>query len=93
MSNRFALLRVILFMLIGLTATFFAGCAGLGFLTEKPADYLDGTEIEQESWTSEAGTIGRGNRARQTDPDSWWGKYIISPKHRAIENNLGIDHR
>lgn len=70
-----------------------SGCS----LTQKvfdsrPSDYVDSTDATGKDWTSDAAKAGRGNRARQTDPDLFWG-YLQSPKSRDIERNFGYDHQ
>lgn len=70
------------------------GCVGPGRSLMNPftvTDRRDPTD-EVDSWTSEVGMDARGNRARDNDPDPWWGKYVISEKHREIERNLGVDY-
>lgn len=57
----------------------------------RPSDRRDPTD-EVDGWTSEVGMDGRGNRPRDKDPDPWWGRYVISEKHREIERNLGVDY-
>ena len=57
----------------------------------RPDDRRDSTE-EVDSWTTEVGMDARGNRPRDLDPDGWWGRYVISEKHREIERSLGVDY-
>ena len=67
------------------------GASVRNVFTGRPTDRRDPTD-EVDSWTSEVGMDARGNRARDKDPDPWWGKYVISEKHREIERNLGVDY-
>ena len=67
------------------------GSSMRNIFTGRPVDRRDPTD-EVDSWTSEVGMDARGNRARDKDPDSWWGRYVISEKHREIERNLGVDY-
>lgn len=60
-------------------------------LSFQTSDRRDPTD-EVDSWTTEVGMDARGNRPRDTDPDGWWGKYVISDKHREIERSLGVDY-
>lgn len=53
-------------------------------------DYRDPTDEENDEWAF-AGKEARGDRPRERDPDRWWRKYIMSPKARSIERNMGID--
>ena len=53
-------------------------------------DYRDPTDEENDEW-SFAGKEARGDRPRERDPDRWWRKYVMSPKARSIERNMGID--
>jgi hypothetical protein len=57
----------------------------------RPDDRRDPTD-EVDAWTTEVGMDARGNRPRDVDPDGWWGKYVISEKHREIERSLGVDY-
>lgn len=88
--------RILLAFCLTSCLVFQSGCnivdSTEAFFNSRPPDYTDGTETFDEHWTSTAGKEGRGNRARQQDPDSWWGRLIMSRKARDIENNLGIDH-
>ena len=63
----------------------------LRLMRPNPNDYRDPTEEEDNNWDF-VGQLARGDRAREKDPDSWWGKYIMSEKARSIERNFGIDH-
>lgn len=89
MSSRWCLL-----CLLGALVAANAGCAQLdslrSYLTDN--DYRDGTEEYSDTWTSIAGTEGRGDKLRETDPDPWWSFGVQSAKARDIERNLGIDH-
>ena len=57
----------------------------------KPTDYRDPTQEEDDNWEF-VGQLARGNRSRENELDSWWGKYVMSEKARSIERNFGIDH-
>jgi hypothetical protein len=63
----------------------------LRLMKPNPNDYRDPTEEEDSNWEF-VGQLGRGDRLREKDTDSWWGKYIMSEKARSIERNFGIDH-
>ncbi len=63
----------------------------LRLMRPNPNGYRDPTEEEDSSWDF-VGQLARGDRPREKDPDSWWGKYIMSEKARSIERNFGIDH-
>ena len=54
-----------------------------------PNGYQDPTENFTDEWSG-VGQEARGERPFDTDPDSWWQKYVMSGKARAIERNLGI---
>ena len=57
----------------------------------KPTDYRDPTQEKDDNWEF-VGQLARGDRPREKDPDSWWGKYVMSEKARSIERNFGIDY-
>ena len=56
----------------------------------KTSDYRDSTQDEIDEWES-VGREARGDQPFEHDPDPWWQNYIMSPKARSIERNLGID--
>ncbi|MBT4863700.1 MAG: hypothetical protein HON53_01085 [Planctomycetaceae bacterium] len=60
--------------------------------TFRPGDYRDMTNEETDDWSNNVGKEGRANQRFEKDPDSWWGKYIISAKARSIDRNLGIEY-
>jgi len=53
-------------------------------------DYRDSTLDDEDAWDI-VGKEGRGHLEAEKDPDGWWQKYIMSPKARSIERNLGIE--
>jgi hypothetical protein len=55
-----------------------------------PGDYRDMTDEESNDWSDNVGKEGRANQEFEKDPDSWWGKHIISAKARSIDRNVGI---
>tara|TARA_R110002124_G_scaffold63470_3_gene173928 strand:- start:6253 stop:6561 length:309 start_codon:yes stop_codon:yes gene_type:complete len=52
------------------------------------ADWSGEEEIDQWSYV---GDEARGDRPKESDPDGWWQKYVMSNKARNIERNLGIE--
>ncbi|MFQ5731870.1 MAG: hypothetical protein ACE5KM_07940 [Planctomycetaceae bacterium] len=90
MSGRWCLL----FVLSGAMVLGNSGCAELKALRRDLAsnDYVDDTEVVNNSWTSIAGKDGRGDKMRETDPDPLWTLNVMSEKARDVERNLGIDH-
>ena len=52
------------------------------------SDWVDDDEIDQWSYV---GDEARGDRPKESDPDPWWQKYVMSSKARNIERNLGIE--
>ena len=61
----------------------------LRLMKPNPDGYRDLTDEEDTNWDF-VGQIGRGDRPREKDPDSWWGKYVMSEKARSIERNFGV---
>lgn len=55
-----------------------------------PRDMDDSSDDDEAQWDF-VGKEGRGDQAREVDPDPWFKKYIQSPKARSIERNLGVD--
>ena len=55
----------------------------------RPTDYKDPSDDDGTDWKF-VGEDGRGDRAKEYDPDRWWVKYISSPKAESINNNLGV---
>ena len=51
--------------------------------------YRDSTQEEGDGWEI-VGKEGRGHMAPDKDPDPWWQQYVMSPKARSVERNLGI---
>ena len=58
-------------------------------LRPKPADYRDGTEDDGEEWAW-VGKEARGDRPMESENDPF-KPYLMSPKARSIERNLGVD--
>ncbi len=56
----------------------------------KPFDSDWSGEDEIDQWSS-VGDEARGDRPKESDPDPWWQKYVMSSKARNIERNLGIE--
>ncbi|QDT92134.1 hypothetical protein [Gimesia algae] len=56
----------------------------------KPFDPDWSGENEIDQWSS-VGDEARGDRPKESDPDGWWQKYVMSNKARNIERNLGIE--
>lgn len=56
----------------------------------KPFDSDWSGEEEIDQWAS-VGEEARGDRPKESDPDPWWQKYVMSSKARNIERNLGIE--
>ncbi|QDT43570.1 hypothetical protein Pan241w_36720 [Gimesia alba] len=56
----------------------------------KPFDANWGDEEEVDQWAS-VGEEARGDRPKESEPDRWWYKYVMSSKARNIERNLGIE--
>lgn len=56
----------------------------------KPFDSDWSGEEEIDQWAS-VGEEARGDRPKESDPDAWWQKYVMSSKARNIERNLGIE--
>ncbi len=95
--------RQIVFAIVGITALSVGnGCALLNqtqeftrqsfrAMTPRSSDYYDPSEAVEDDW-SIVGHEGRGDTPLEQDPDPWWGKYIMSPKARAIEQNLGFQY-
>lgn len=54
------------------------------------SDWSSGGEEEIDQWGF-VGDEARGDRAKESDPDPWWQKYVMSSKARNIERNLGIE--
>lgn len=58
--------------------------------TPNPSDWDEGSEKDAGEWDF-VGDEGRGELARERDPDRWFKKYLMSEKANSIERNLGID--
>ncbi len=56
----------------------------------RPTDYKNPTDDDGSEWDF-VGQDGRGDRAKEYDPDRWWKKYVSSPKANAIERNVGVN--
>lgn len=56
----------------------------------KPFDSDWSGEEEIDQWAS-VGDEARGDRPKESDPDPWWQKWVMSNKARNIERNLGIE--
>ncbi|QDU10441.1 hypothetical protein [Gimesia aquarii] len=54
------------------------------------SDWSSGGEEEIDQWGF-VGEEARGDRPKESDPDPWWQKYVMSSKARNIERNLGIE--
>lgn len=52
--------------------------------------YDDGLDDDGSEW-SFVGEEGRADQERETDPDPWFRKHLMSEKARSIEHNLGFD--
>lgn len=53
-------------------------------------DKRDFTEEVDEGWDV-VGDEGRRDQEAEKDPDQWYRNYILSPKAREIEENLGFE--
>ena len=53
-------------------------------------DYRDTSQDADDDWGF-VGQEARGDRPRERDPDPWWQQFVMSPRARSIEKNLGID--
>ncbi len=58
--------------------------------TPSAEDQRDFTQKEDESWEF-VGSEGRRGQEIEKDPDQWYRNYILSPKAREIEENLGFE--
>ncbi len=70
------------------------GCTSLGFgwsdLQTSDADKWEDKEDGRDAW-GYVGQSARADQRKEKDPDRWWHNYVISPQHRAIERNLGVE--
>ena len=58
--------------------------------TPNPDDFDSEVNEDDGEWDF-VGDEGRGDMARERDPDPWFKKYLMSEKANSIERNLGID--
>ena len=56
-----------------------------------PFDYRDASDDPGSEWDF-VGSEGRAEQQREFEPDDqWFKKYLMSPRARSIERNLGFD--
>lgn len=59
--------------------------------TFRGTDYSHPAYEKDPYWVSDVGSEARSDQVREEDPDQWYKKYLMSPKARSIERNLGVD--
>ena len=75
-------------------ASLTTGCAVFDSMRSKTDEttsrFGPSDEAPSDEWDF-VGEVGRGDRPREKDPDSWW-QYLMHPTAVSIERNLGIDY-